>query len=73
MGDARGEGAYISGASHAGAFEFATIEFLDGGAEVGCGFELDEAAGGVSPGCVACTWGVGMSYPLPSRSRPVSE
>jgi hypothetical protein len=47
----KGEGgAYISGASHASAFEFAAVEFFDSGAEVGCGFELDKAAGGVSLG-----------------------
>lgn len=43
-----GRGAYISGAGHASTFEFAAVEFFDSGAEVGCGFELDEAAGGVS-------------------------
>lgn len=67
-----GGGAYISSASHASTFEFAAVEFLDCGAEVGCGFELDEAAGGVSFGVLGLNV-EGKAYPLPSRSRPVSE
>lgn len=48
-----GRRAYISGACHPSAFEFAAVEFFDSGAEVGCGFELDKAAGGVSlGGCI---------------------
>jgi hypothetical protein len=65
------EGTYISDTCHASAFEFAAIELLDGGAEVGCRFELDESA--CCQPLMNGRSGDMKAHPLPSRSRPVSE
>jgi hypothetical protein len=61
---------HIGGTSDASTIEFATIELLDGGSQIVCGLEFDEAY------VLSVMSGEGerlFAYPLPSRSRPISE
>jgi hypothetical protein len=42
--ESRGERTYVGDTRDALALELATIELLDGGSQVGCGFKLNEAS-----------------------------